>query len=183
MGYEAALEKAWLELERQKVRDRQTVGMLADEYSIDFKKKTVTSLSCNTPAKDFTAIIILHYLSRSFSGLPEIAGEWLTFREFSGIEGYYAAFRKRAVQPILNKYGRNPEGIYEVLERFPGKKVSGADVSIVLEVLEGVPILISLWRADEEFVANANIFFDRSISKIFCTEDIVVLAGMVAYAV
>ena len=56
-------------------------------------------------------------------------------------------------------------------------------MSIVLEVTEGVPILISLWRADEEFAANANIFFDRSINKIFCTEDIVVLAEMVAHAI
>jgi len=183
MGYQLALEKAWGELEKLGLREPQSVRMLSDEYRIDFESKLVTSVSCNTPVKDFTVIIILHYLVRKTGGLPEITGEWLTFREFSGIEGYYAAFRTRAIQPILNKYGRNPEGIYEVLERFSGKRVSQADVSIVLEVMKGVPILISLWRADEEFVADANIFFDRSINKIFCTEDIVVLAGMVAHAV
>ncbi len=183
MGYQAALLKAWGELEKLKLAKAQSVRMFSDEYRIDLENKLVTSVSCNTPAREFSAIIILHYLARKAGGLPEIAGEWLNFREFSGIEGYYAAFRTRAIQPILNKYGSNPEGIYEVLERFPGKKVSGADVSIVLEVIEGVPILISLWRADEEFVADANIFFDRSINKIFCTEDIVVLAGMVAHAV
>ena len=183
MGYQAALQKAWGELEKLRLREPQSVRMFSDEYRIDFENKLVTSVSCNTPVKEFSAIIILHYLARRADGLPEITGEWLTFREFSGIEGYYAAFRKRAVQPILNKYGRNPEGIYEALERFPGKKVSGADVSIVLEIIAGVPILISLWRADEEFAADANIFFDRSINKIFCTEDIVVLAGMAAHAV
>jgi len=183
MGYEAALEKAWGELEGLDQRKPQSVKMLADEYEIDFEKKTVSSLSCNTPVKDFTAIIILHYLARKIGGLPEIIGEWLTFRELSGIEGYYQAFRKRAIQPIINKYGSSPEGIYEVLDRFPGKKLQQADVSIVLEVMEGVPVLISLWRADEEFAANANIFFDRSVTKIFCTEDIVVLAGMAAYAI
>ena len=183
MGYQLALLKAWVELEKLGLVEPQSVRILCDEYRIDFESKLVASVSCNTPVKDFTAIIILHYLARKAGGLPEITGEWLTFREFSGIEGYYAAFCERAIQPILNKYGKNPEGIYGVLEKFPGKRISQADVSIVLEVTEGVPILISLWRADEEFAANANIFFDRSINKIFCTEDIVVLAEMVAHAI
>ena len=52
----------------------------------------------------------------------------------------------------------------------------------VLEVFAGVPVLVKLWKADEEFNADANIYFDSSIKEIFCIEDIVVLAGIIAAA-
>ena len=42
--------------------------------------------------------------------------------------------------------------------------------------------MILIWRADEEFGPEANMLFDESIKRIFCTEDIVVLAGTVAAA-
>jgi hypothetical protein len=56
-------------------------------------------------------------------------------------------------------------------------------VGIVLEAFERVPVLISLWRPDEEFEPEANMLFDKSITQVFSTEDIVVLAGLVASAI
>jgi len=182
MSYEVAINKAWDDLEKLNLGKKLSVRFLGDEYSIDLASKKVLSLSCNVPAKDFTAILILHYLAKKLKGLPELTGEWLPFRELSGVEGYLAAFRKRVIEPIIRKYGRNPENILQVLDRFPAYKAEGADVAIVLEVFENVPVLVKLWRQDEEFGPDANIFFDRSITDIFCTEDIVVLAGMVVAA-
>lgn len=54
------------------------------------------------------------------------------------------------------------------------------DIGIVLEAFQGVPALITLWRGDEEFGPEVNMLFDKSITQIFCTEDIVVLAGIIA---
>ena len=56
-----------------------------------------------------------------------------------------------------------------------------AEFSIVLDVFDSVPILITLWRGDEEFSPEVNIIFDKSIKDIFCTEDIVILAEFVAH--
>ena len=67
-----------------------------------------------------------------------------------------------------------------VLARLPGKKIEQGDVAIVINAFEDVPVLIEMWRADEEFGPEANMLFDRTISDIYCTEDIVVLAGIVA---
>jgi hypothetical protein len=180
MGYEMAISKAWEALAGLKPGESLTVKFQADEYAVDLKNKSVFSLACNVPAKDPTAILILHYLLMKLKGLPELANEWLTFRGFSGIEGYYPVFKKRAIEPLIRKYGRNPASILDVLDRFPSKRVEGADVSIVLNAFEGVPALVQLWRGDEEFGPDANMLFDKSITKIFCTEDIVVLAGMIA---
>jgi hypothetical protein len=180
MGYDTAINKAWDELSKLNPGKGFSVKFLADEYTIDLEAKKVFSLSCNVAAKDFTAILILHYLIQKLKGLPTLTGEWLTFREFSGIEGYEPAFKNRAIEPILRKYGNNPQGLLQALDRLPGRRVMESDVSIVLEAFEGVPVLIKLWRADEEFGPDANMLFDKSITKIFYTEDIVVLAGLVA---
>ncbi|MBI4982569.1 MAG: DUF3786 domain-containing protein [Candidatus Omnitrophica bacterium] len=180
MSYEIAKNKAWGELGKFNFPQAVSVKFLADEYTVDLEKKEVFSLSCNIPAKDFTVILILHYLAQKSNGLPLVTGEWLTFREFSGIEGYYAAFKQRSIEPIVRKYGKNPEGIFSVIDRLAAKKAQGADAGIIIEAFEGVPVLVKLWKADEDFSPDANMFFDRSISKIFCIEDIVVLAGIIA---
>jgi hypothetical protein len=70
--------------------------------------------------------------------------------------------------------------LYSVLDRLPGIRVKEADIGIILDVFAGVPALIELWRADTEFGPEANLLFDKSITGIFCTEDIVVLAESIA---
>ncbi|MCX5700682.1 MAG: DUF3786 domain-containing protein [Candidatus Omnitrophica bacterium] len=179
MGYELALNKAWDDLAKLNPANKLSVKFLADEYSVDLQEKRVSSLSCNVAAKDFTSIIILHYLVQRLKGLPKPSGEWLTFREFSGVEGYYETYRKRSIEPIIRKYGKNPEGIKAALERLPAKKVATGDIGIIVEAFEGVPVLVKLWKADDEFGPDANMYFDSSITSIFCTEDIIVIAGFV----
>ena len=180
MSYSAAMQKAWDDLAKLNPAKNITVKFLADQYSVDLEAKKVISFACNVPAKDYPAILILHYLIQKIKGLSQLTGKWFNFRELSGIEGYYPAFRKRSIEPIIRKYGFNPLGILEVLDRLPAKKINEQDVAIVLDAFEGVPVLVKLFRADEEFGPDANVLFDSSISKIFCTEDIVVLAGLVA---
>jgi len=180
MGYQIAIDKAWEDLARLNITEVFSIRFLADEYTVDPRQKRVISLSCNAAAKDFTAILILHYLIRRKAGLPELTDEWVTFKELSAVEGYYPAFRKRAIEPIIRKYGGHPEGILSVLERLPARRVSQGDLGLVLEALEKVPVLITLWRSDEEFGPEANMLFDKNIASIFCTEDIVVLAGIIA---
>ena len=180
MGYEAAINKAWEDLTKIGSPKNISVKFLGDEYTIDVEKRRVSSLSCNTPAKDFTAILLLHYITSKSKGLPQPSGEWLTFRELAGIEGYYPAFRKRVIEPIIRKYGANPEFIFEALKRLPGEKVSRGDAAVALEVFIGVRALVILWRGDEEFGPEANLLFGKNITEIFCIEDIVVLAGFIA---
>ncbi len=180
MGYEVALNKSWDDLANLKAPKNLSVKFMADEYSVDAAAKKILSLSCNTPAKDFVSILILHYLAQKLKILPALSNQWLTFRELSGVEGYYDAYHKRSIEPIIRKYGKNPDALKDVLSRLPGKLAEGGDVSIIIEAFKGVPVLVKLWRPDEEFGPDANMYFDASIKNIFCTEDIVVLAQIVA---
>jgi len=180
MSYELALKKAWEDLVNQNLPKNLSVKFMGDEYSLDISSRRIFSVSCNTPAKDFLSILILHYLARKLKGLPRQSGRWLTFREFSGIEGYYGAYHQRAIEPLIRKYGKNPDALKDVLSRLPGRLSQGGDVSIIIEAFENVPLLIKLWKADAEFGPDANIYFDASIKDIFCIEDIIVLAQMIS---
>lgn len=180
MGYDAALNKAWDELVKSGCGGNSSVRFLSDEYTLSLKEKKVYSLSCNVPAKEFLSVLILHYLIQKLRGLPAVTGEWLTFRELAGIEGYFSAFRKRAVEPLVRKYGKNPEGLFQVLGRLPSRKIPGDEPAVEIEAFEGVPVLVRLFRPDEEFGPDANMYFDKSVTGIFCIEDIVVLAGLIA---
>jgi hypothetical protein len=153
---------------------------MADEYGVDTAARKVLSLSCNSPAKDFLSILILHYLAQKLKGMPGLSGQWLPFRELSGIQGYYEAYHKRAIDPIIRKYGKNPDTLRGILGRLPSRLSDGGDIGIVVEAFADVPVLIKLWKADSEFGPDANIYFDASIKDIFCIEDIVVLAQAVA---
>ena len=186
MGYQQALEKAWDALSGlpDSSRTAHSVRFLADTYTINFRDKAVLSDSCNIPAKDHISIILMHYLAAKlkFKKLPPLTGQWVDFNELEGGEGYYPAFRKRTIDRILKKYGDNPDPIKDALSRFPGETADKGDVGIIIRPLEEIAILITLSRADEEFGPGANILFDKNISQIFCTEDIVVLTEMVVHA-
>ncbi len=180
MGYQAALNKAWEDLSRIKRQDIYSVKLLSDEYTINLNSLTVISLSCNVPAQDYISILILHYLKNKIQGLPELTQNWVSFQELDGGKGYYPTFKKRVLDPVIKKYGKSPEALLTLIERFSAKTVPWGDYGIVLEALPQVPILLTLWKPDEEFSAEANVLFDASIKEVFPTEDIVVLAEFVA---
>ena len=180
MGYQDAFKKAYDELNTAAKQEKYIVKFLADNYKADLTEKKVLSLSSNAVAPDHLSILILHYLIAKLTGLPKVEDEWISFNQLPGGQGYYAAFRKRALEPIIRKYGSNPPGLLSCLERLPAKKIQYGDCALVLEVFESLPVMIAIWGRDEEFGAEANMLFDRSILKVFTTEDVAVLAGIVA---
>jgi len=184
MGYEQALGKAWNEIAALSREKKFSLKFLADEYEIDVEQKRVLSLSCNVPAKEFLSIILLHYFIQKQKQrvLPQPSGDWVDFRQIEGGDAYYPAFKKRVTGTLFRKFSTRPDALWQVLERLPAKKSQLGDVGVVVEAFPEVPILVTIWKADEEFKAEANLLFDRSIRGIFCTEDIVVLAELVARA-
>ncbi len=111
--------------------------------------------------------------------MPVLTGEWISFKELESGKAYYPVFRKRAIEPVLKKLGNNPLGLFATLDQKIVRKVNQADMAAAVEAFVGVPILVEFWKGDDEFGPEVNILFDRNISRIFCTEDVAVLAGFV----
>lgn len=184
MGYREALVKAWEDIGALTGAPRHSVRMLADTYIIDTAGRAVTSESCGVAAKEAVAIIILHYLRMSLrlKGMPHPAGEWVDFRTFEGAEAYYPTFRKRTIDRIAKKFGGNPDAFRASCGRYPSRPAAVGDVSVIVDMFPEIPILIALYRADEEFGPSANILFDRSTGAVFSTEDIVVMTEILIHS-
>jgi hypothetical protein len=183
MKLESAIILSWDNLLGSGISNNTKVKFLGEGYAFNIKLQKVLSLPHNTPIEDHLTVLILHYLSQKIAGLPEVSGEYISFNGLSVINSFAEVFKKRSTDVIMQRYGDNVFDILSVLHCLPAKKINRADVAIVVEAFEGVPILIELWKADEEFGPEANILFDKTITKIFCVEDIVVLAEVVARVV
>jgi hypothetical protein len=121
----------------------------------------------------------LHYLARSFDGLPPLSGQWISFKELPGGESYYPAYRKRAIDPIIRKYGRDPAALLSKARSSAAVPAGQADAAVIVGSFDSIPLMIKVWGGDDEFAADANILFDKNITAVFCTEDIAVLAGFI----
>jgi len=126
-------------------------------------------------------VLLLHYLITA-SGVP-VSDEWITFREVPSGFFYYAAFVKRAIVPLGKWFGGKPsilEGIAPVIGQV---LPSPGDKALKIYALPRVPVVLSLWKGDDEFPPEANLYFDQSIASYLPTEDIAYLAGAVVYKV
>ncbi|MFH1190398.1 MAG: DUF3786 domain-containing protein [Candidatus Omnitrophota bacterium] len=183
MGYAQALDKAWEGVRALMGDKRSSVRFISDTYDIDPASKRAVSASNNSAAKDHVAIILLHYLYRKLTigRLPELTGEWVGFDSLEGGEGYLPAFRKRTISRIVQRYGSRPEELYDAGSGMSAERGAFKDVSIIVHPFDEVAILIKISKADPEFPPDAGVLFDKNISAIFCTEDIVVLTEMIVH--
>ena len=56
-----------------------------------------------------------------------------------------------------------------------------ADMGFIVSPFEEIPVLVTYWGGEEDIGPEINILFDRNIEDIFCTEDIVIMAEMLAH--
>ncbi|MBN1383800.1 MAG: DUF3786 domain-containing protein [Elusimicrobia bacterium] len=178
MGYEAALKKAWECVEESASEELYEVRFLNRVFIIKLNDKSAVDKTDGRKVKDFISILILHYLEKRIKGLPLIAGEWISFKELSGGQSYYSAFHKNAIERLISKFEKNPDILSCLPDGLSCRRVEYGDSGIIIDVFEGVPVMITLWKGDDEFKFNANILFDKNISLIFCTEDVSILSGI-----
>jgi len=124
-------------------------------------------------------ILILHYMLAS--GAYPLTGQWVAYREIPGASFYFSAFVKRAIDPLKNVFGGNLAGLSDAAARLNGRAIEPGDVGFEFDILPNVPMQMILYAADEEFPAEANILFDRTIGEILSPEDTAWLAGMLVY--
>ncbi len=125
-------------------------------------------------------VLILHYLNGATG--PRVRNEWIAYQEIPDGKFYLDAFHRRAKDPMVKAFGDQPELLLRLAREAYGARPSDqGDVSVVIQAFPNVPVALIMWRGDDEFPAEGNILFDRSISDILSAEDIAWLAGMIVY--
>ena len=123
-------------------------------------------------------ILLLHYLQTASGAAP--AGEWIAFEQVPSGELYLGNFKARSVDRLARAFGGREEMLVEVAGEIGGNRAEHGDVSVELRPLPQVPVLLVLWRGDDEFPAAGNLLFDARVTEYLPLEDMVVLAEMVA---
>ena len=124
-------------------------------------------------------ILILHYMQAS--EIKPLTARWVSYREIPGASFYFAAFVKRAVDPVKKVFGYNITPLADAVRPLGGEKIEAGDAGYEFRVFPAVPLQLIVYMGDDEFPPEANILFDENIGQIFPSEDIAWMAGMVVY--
>lgn len=158
------------------VKDDCTYDFLG--FSLNLKTSSLKDLiNPNASAKltqwhvQLLATLLTHY---STAQPAPSSGNLVKFKDLPGGYAYEHAFDKRAIKPIAEFFGENPQRITKASELLGGTQLNHGDVSFQITALKGIPLTYILWKA-EEFPASANILYDQSASNYLPTEDLAVL--------
>jgi hypothetical protein len=126
------------------------------------------------------AVLILHYLLGA-KGLGP-GGEFLAYRQFPGGEFYTQAFHKRAEIPLTKTFGATPGLLTKAALKLNGTPQKGfGDESAVFRVLPHLDILTLIHYSDDEFEADGQVLFDKTIGQYLHIEDISWLGSTLVY--
>lgn len=156
-----------------------SVDFLGRQYTIDyplFLFKDQRDPASEVPLQE--QVLILHYLRGC---RPELAGNWIAYREIPGAGFYFSAFVKRAIDPLKKMFGNNVQALGRAVDRLGGFAVDGSGAVFRVDPLPFTPLQLIVWESDDEFPAEANILFDASLGDYLSPEDVAWLAGMVVY--
>jgi hypothetical protein len=145
---------------------------------IDRSRGNVSFLSDTEPAPIAEKLLILHYLVTA-KGTPPGNGQ-ISFKELPEGMVYYPTFYKRAIRPLLTKFGASPAKLIPAAAMFGGVDAHQGDAAVTVQAFPKVAITWVLWCGDDEFPAEGTILLDRGIQDYLPTEDIVVLCQTIA---
>ncbi|MHB8909002.1 MAG: DUF3786 domain-containing protein [Syntrophales bacterium] len=160
--------------------DADTIQLrfLNREYRIARLPGTVTLVPETEPVPVGESLLILHYLVTA-RGTPSGTGQ-ISFKEVPEGVVYYPTFYKRAIRPLLARFGAAPAGLLPAAAVFGGVDAHQGDAAVTVQAFPKVAVTWVLWKGDDEFPAEGTILVDRNIQDYLPTEDIVVLCQTIA---
>lgn len=157
-----------------------SIPFINQDHLIHFEPEIDVILQANgEPVPIPEKILILHYLLTARG--ESIRQNLITFRQVEEGHFYYSAFIKRALDPLAQTFGDEPQRLLECGSQLGAVPDELGDASITLKPLPHVPVTFVIWGGDDELPPQANILFDESIVSYLHTEDIAVLCSMIVY--
>jgi hypothetical protein len=158
--------------------DRIRLHFLDRDYLVDRIQGSVSLIPDTEPVPIAEKLLILHYLLTA-QGAP-LRGEAVSFKELPDGIGYYPTFYKRAIRPLIDKFGASPADLITAAAKVGGVETPGGDAAVSVQAFPKVAVTWALWRGDDEFPPEGTIIVDRSVQDYLPTEDFVVLCQLIA---
>ncbi|MBW2569256.1 MAG: DUF3786 domain-containing protein [Deltaproteobacteria bacterium] len=171
---------AKLEMKNKSTGERQVIfPYINRRYMLNIDGEAITFTEDADRPSLPEQVLMLHYLLKA-KAIP-FSGEVITFREVPSGAFYYQAFFKRAIAPLAKGFGSHPSLLDQVAAIVGEIVPSPADRALKIVVLPQIPVILSIWKEDEEFPAEGNVYFDATISSHLSTEDIAYAGSTAVY--
>ncbi len=156
-----------------------TLEYLNQSYQITLPDIDISLIDSEQAVPIRDKILILHYFTQA-KGTP-VTNKIIAFKELPEGANYFPVFSKRAIKPLLDHFGREPERLIDAAEKLGGYRVDYGDMAVTINAFSYVPITLVLWRGDEEFAPEGSVLFDSTISDYLSTYDIAVLCETISW--
>lgn len=157
------------------------VPFMGAEFRCSPGKRTIEACAPSSYTRiDFTfCLITLHYLLEAQRREP--SGKWIGEKDLPGGEIFFRGPHQLQVSGLVERFGRNTELFEKTAEHFGGQQVDMGDRAYRFQTFPRIPLLVILWKGDEEFDAAVNIRFDSTVnSHLHSLDTIWALASAVA---
>ncbi|HOT45853.1 MAG TPA: DUF3786 domain-containing protein [Spirochaetota bacterium] len=151
---------------------------LGEEIQISHPEISVSYSGKKDEVPLWVKILTLHYLVRA-GGTAQL-GEDITFKQLEGGLGYYPAFERRCITPLLDAFGNDMERYMRTGTAAGGVPSPIGEHALAFGAFPRVEVTFILWKGDDEFPPAGSVVFDSSISDYLSTEDVAVLCNMIA---
>ena len=131
------------------------------------------------PARGALPLVVLHYLNGAQGVEP--AREWIAYRDLPGARYHEGAFRAEVELPLARALREGAEAVDAWVEEKGFERAGHGGISFIWNALPRVPLLFVLNPEDEEFPAEARVFYDASAPSHLPTEDLEALAELAAH--
>ncbi len=155
------------------------IQFINQSYIITLPYVNVSLINSNEEIPLKEKLLILHYFNTA-KGTPA-SGKLITFRELPEGMVYYPTFSKRTIEPVLRSFGKEPQLLLDMAEKFGGQKSDYGDIAVTIQAFPRVAVTFILWHGDDEFGPQGSVGFDANISDYLPTEDITVLCETITW--
>jgi hypothetical protein len=155
------------------------IKYLVEEHYVSLPDANVINIETKNKLPPRERLLVLHYLLNA-KGTP-LTGRPITIKEIPDGLNYYPTFVKRALQPLINAFSRQPVRLIAIAGKLGGRQAENGDAAVIIDAFPRVPLTYILWRGDLEFPPGAGIVYDRSITNYLPVEDIIVLSEIISW--
>ena len=164
--------------------ERYVVTMLNTEYVVALSDRQVLCVqgsSQEMQAGFIEQLCILAYLINA-QDIP-LANRLVKPEALPSGQFFFRGLHNLPTDKLERAFGRRPERLYRIIERFDAKRCAFGDAAVELYVLPRIPVTMVVWRECNEFPARASILFDQTAAAQMPLDALLAAANLAVDAV
>jgi hypothetical protein len=121
-------------------------------------------------------IVLAYYIMHG--GRGETAGRWVLYRELPGGQDFARALSQMVEGRLAAKFGGRAAELKQAALDLGGQEAespAACDLALAFEALPRLPLLVTFYDQDEEFPAEAKVFYDLTAPNFLDLECLAVL--------